>query len=69
MSETDLKRSVRRGVALLLIPLSSSGLPEFVESALPGASAAFGLVAFSAALAYLLWSGLWQLSRAADTPF
>lgn len=69
MSETALKRSIRRGVALLLIPLSTNGLPEFVESALPGISQAFSVVAFAAAVLYLLGSGVWQLTTAADTPF
>ncbi|WP_336021834.1 hypothetical protein [Halobellus salinisoli] len=69
MSETALKRSIRRGIALLLIPLSSIGFPEFVEATLPGISQAFSVVAFAAAVLYLLGSVVWQLSTAADTPF
>jgi hypothetical protein len=68
-SSSQTRRSVRRGVAVLLIPLSSNGLPGFVESALPGLSGAFGAVAFGVAVLYLLASGARQLSTAADTPF
>jgi hypothetical protein len=67
MSETI--RSLRRGIALLLLPLSgSTALPAFVESALPGVSGALGVVLFVAALAYLVGSVGRQVAAAADTP-
>jgi len=67
MSETI--RSLRRGVALLLLPLSgSTALPAFVESALPGVSNAVGVALFVVALAYLVVSLGRQVAAAADTP-
>ena len=70
MSESETRRSLRRGVALLLIPLSgASDLPVFVESALPGISRALGIVVFVAAVLYLVGSVARQVHAAADTPF
>ncbi|MFC7325422.1 hypothetical protein ACFQMF_12615 [Halorubrum rutilum] len=67
MSETI--RSLRRGVALLLLPLSgSTTLPAFVESALPGLSDVLGVALFVAAVAYLVVSVGRQAVSAADTP-
>ncbi|QKG93451.1 hypothetical protein HPS36_11455 [Halorubrum salinarum] len=67
---SDQTRSLRRGVALLLIPLSgATTLPAFVETALPGLSDAVGAVLFVAALAYLVGSLGGQVAAAADTPF
>ena len=67
MSETT--RSLRRGVALLLIPLSGvASLPGFVETALPGVSDVVGTVLFAAAVAYLIASVGRQVAAAADTP-
>jgi hypothetical protein len=67
MSETI--RSLRRGVALLLLPLSgSTALPRFVESALPGVSDALGAALFVVAVAYLVGSAGRQVAAAADTP-
>ena len=67
MSETT--RSLHRGVALLLIPLSgTTSLPEFVESALPGVSDVLGVALFVAAAAYLIGSLGRQVAEAADTP-
>ncbi|MFC6824642.1 hypothetical protein [Halopelagius fulvigenes] len=69
MSDSEIQRSIRRGVALLLIPLSSNGLPEFVAWTLPGVSSAFGAVAFVGAVLYLVVSVTRQVHAAADTPF
>ncbi|TKX83402.1 hypothetical protein EXE43_24440 [Halorubrum sp. SS5] len=67
---SDQTRSLRRGVALLLIPLSgATTLPAFVEAALPGLSDAVGAALFVAALAYLVGSLGRQVAAAADTPF
>ena len=67
MSETT--RSLRRGVALLLIPLSgATSLPAFVESALPGVLDVLGLALFAAAVTYLVGSVGRQVAVAADTP-
>ena len=67
MSETI--RSLRRGVAVLLVPLSgATALPELVESALPGVSDALGAALFVAAVAYLVGSVARQVAAAADTP-
>jgi|AntRauTorcE11897_2_1112592.scaffolds.fasta_scaffold00067_8 hypothetical protein len=69
MSETTPKRSLRRGVALLLVPLSgATTLPEFVESALPGISSALGAALFVVAVLYLLGSVGRQVAAAADSP-
>ncbi|OYR38211.1 hypothetical protein DJ82_13200 [Halorubrum sp. Ib24] len=69
MSETTLERSLRRGVAVLLVPLSgATTLPEFVESALPGISNVLGAALFVAAVAYLVVSVGGQVVSAADTP-
>ncbi|TKX83403.1 hypothetical protein EXE43_24435 [Halorubrum sp. SS5] len=63
-------RTLRRGVALLLIPLSgATTLPAFVESALPGVSDVVGVGLFVAAVAYLVGSIGRQVAAAADTPF
>ena len=70
MSETNLKRSLYRSVAVLLIPISgSSTLPAVVESALPGISSVVGIVLFVGAVLYLVGSTTRQVSAAADTPF
>jgi hypothetical protein len=62
-------RSLRRGVALLLVPLSgATSLPGAVESALPGVSDVLGIVLFAAAVAYLAVSVGRQVAAAADTP-
>jgi hypothetical protein len=69
MSETTPKRSLRRGVAVLLVPLSgATALPQFVESALPGASDVLGGALFVVAVLYLLGSTGRQVAAAADTP-
>ena len=69
MSEAVPKRSLRRSVALLLIPLSgSTTLPGFVESALPGVSGVLGVALFVAAVCYLVASVGRQVAAAADTP-
>lgn len=69
MSEMISKRSLRRGVAVLLVPLSgATTLPEFVESALPGASDVLGIALFVAAVAYLVTSVGRQVTAASDTP-
>ncbi|OYR46068.1 hypothetical protein [Halorubrum sp. Hd13] len=69
MSETTLERSLRRGVAVLLVPLSgATTLPEFVEAALPGISNVLGAALFVAAVAYLVVSVGGQVVSAADTP-
>ncbi|MGQ3328159.1 MULTISPECIES: hypothetical protein [Halorubrum] len=66
MSETT--RSLRRGVALLLVPLSgATALPEFVEPALPGLSDLLGSALFVAAVCYLAGSVGRQVAAAADT--
>ncbi|TKX59427.1 hypothetical protein EXE44_03030 [Halorubrum sp. SS7] len=63
-------RTLRRGVALLLIPLSgAASLPGFVESALLGVSDVVGVALFVAAVAYLVGSLGRQVAAAADTPF
>jgi hypothetical protein len=78
MSESELTRSLRRGVAVLLLPLSlllvqvqtlARNLPGVVESSLPGLSRAFGVVLFAVAAIYLVFSVLRQVAAAADTPF
>ncbi|MFD1599092.1 hypothetical protein [Halobellus rarus] len=78
MTDSDLRRSVRRSAAVLLVPLSllliqievvTRNLPGVVESSLPGISRGIGLVLLIVALLYLLVSGARQLYRAADTPF
>ncbi|MEZ3163087.1 hypothetical protein ABNG03_01095 [Halorubrum sp. RMP-47] len=62
-------RSLRRGVALILVPLSgATTLPAFVESALPGVSDVVGVALFIAAVAYLIASVGRQVAAAADTP-
>lgn len=69
MSETTSKRSLRRAVAVLLVPLSgATTLPEFVESALPGVSDAVGSLLFVVAVCYLVGSVGRQVAAAADTP-
>jgi hypothetical protein len=69
MSETVSKRSLRRGVAVLLVPLSgATTLPGVVESALPGVSDVLGIALFLAAVAYLVASVGRQVAAAADTP-
>jgi hypothetical protein len=69
MAAHSVKRSLRRGVAVLLVPLSgATTLPEFVDSALPGVSDAVGIVLFVAAVAYLVGSVGKQVAAAADTP-
>ncbi|WP_297886587.1 hypothetical protein [uncultured Halorubrum sp.] len=66
---TETTRSLRRGVALILVPLSgATTLPAFVESALPGVSDAVGVALFVAAVAYLVASVGRQVAVAADTP-
>jgi hypothetical protein len=69
MPEPSANRSLRRGVAVLLVPLSgATTLPRFVESALPGASDVVGIVLFVAAVTYLVASVGRQVAAAADTP-
>ncbi|TKX81405.1 hypothetical protein [Halorubrum sp. SD626R] len=69
MSEPSQKRSLRRGVAVLLVPLSgATTLPGFVESALPGVSNALGAALFVTAVTYLVASLGRQVAAAADTP-
>ncbi|MDB2223219.1 hypothetical protein PM076_08600 [Halorubrum ezzemoulense] len=69
MAEPSAKRSVRRGVAVLLLPVSgATTLPAFVEAALPGVSSVVGVVLFVAAVAYLVGSVSRQVAAAADTP-
>jgi hypothetical protein len=66
---SEITRSLRRGVALVLIPLSgAAALPELVESALPGVSDVVGVVLFLAAVLYLIGSLGRQVAAAADTP-
>ena len=68
MSEPSQKRSLRRGVAVLLVPLSgATTLPGFVESALPGVSNALGAALFVAAVTYLVASLGRQVAAATDT--
>ncbi|QCC48775.1 hypothetical protein [Halobellus limi] len=78
MSESALQRSIRRGTAVLLVPLSllliqvevvTRNLSGVVESSLPGLSRGVGVALLVAALLYLLASGARQLYLAADTPF
>ena len=70
MSDSEVRRSLRRGVALLLLPLSgAASLPAIVESTLPGIADALGVLLFTVAVLYLVSSGVRQLSAAADTPF
>ena len=70
MSASEVRRSLRRGVALLLLPLSgATRLPAVVESTLPGIADALGVLLFAVAVLYLVISGVRQLSAAADTPF
>jgi len=78
MTDPELQRSVRRGTAVLLVPLSlllvqievvTRNLAGVVESPLPGLSRGIGVVLLILALLYLLASGARQLYRAADTPF
>jgi hypothetical protein len=69
MPERSVKRSLRRGVAVLLLPLSGiTSLPGAVEAALPGVSDVLGLVLFVAAVTYLVGSVGRQVTAAADTP-
>ncbi|MFW6317587.1 MAG: hypothetical protein ACOC06_03855 [Halorubrum sp.] len=69
MAAQTLHRSLRRGIAVLLLPLSgATTLPAFVESALPGVSDVFGIVLFVGAIAYLVASVGRQVAAAADTP-
>ncbi|MDZ5810345.1 hypothetical protein U4E84_03125 [Halorubrum sp. AD140] len=69
MAAQTLHRSLRRGIALLLLPLSgATTLPEFVESALPGVSDVVGVALFVAAVAYLVGSLGREVAAAADTP-
>ena len=69
MPERSVKRSLRRGVAVLLLPLSGvTSLPGAVESALPGVSDVLGLVLFAAAVTYLVVSVGREVAAAADTP-
>ena len=69
MAEPSVKQSLRRGVAVLLVPLSgATALPEFVESALPGVSNALGATLFVIAVGYLVSSVGRQVAAAADTP-
>jgi len=78
MSRSELRRTVRRGVAVLLVPLAllllqvellADHLHGVVDSPLPGLSWLVGVVLLAAATLYLLGSGLQQLRAAADTPF
>ncbi|MFW6000345.1 MAG: hypothetical protein ACOCPY_02695 [Halorubrum sp.] len=69
MAAQTLHRSLRRGIAVLLLPLSgATTLPAFVESALPGVSNVLGIVLFVGAIAYLVASVGRQIAAAADTP-
>jgi hypothetical protein len=75
MSESELKRTVHRGVAVVLLPLSlllvqmANVTSGAVDSSLPGVSRAVGLAVFAVAALYLAVSGSRQLAAAADTPF
>jgi hypothetical protein len=75
---SSLKRSLHRGVAVLLLPLGllliqaaviARNLSGVVESPVPGLSRAVGGVLLAGAALYLVVSGLRQLYVAADTPF
>ena len=78
MSEANIKRTLHRSVAILLLPLSllliqveiiTRNLTAVIESSVPGFSRVIGLALFVVAISYLVISGLGQLSAAADTPF
>jgi len=78
MSAPELRRTVRRGVAVLLVPLGlllvqvellADHLHGVVDSPLPGLSWLVGVVLLAVATLYLVASGLRQLRAAADTPF
>ncbi|WP_435064785.1 hypothetical protein [Halobaculum sp. EA56] len=78
MTGSEPERSVRRGVAVLLVPLSllllqvqvvTGNLAGVVESPLPGISRAVGVVLLVAAGLYLVVSVGRQVAAAADTPF
>jgi dUTPase len=78
MSESELRRSLRRGVAVLLVPQSlllvqvrvvTENLPGVVDSALPGLSRVVGLACLALAVSYLLASVARQVNAAADWPF
>ena len=75
---STLKRSLHRGVAVLLLPLGllliqaaviTRNLSGVVESPVPGLSRAVGVTLLVGAALYLVVSGLRQLYAAADTPF
>jgi hypothetical protein len=75
---STLKRSLHRGVAVLLLPLGllliqaaviTRNLSGAVESPVPGLSPAVGVTLLVGAALYLAVSGLRQLYAAADTPF
>jgi hypothetical protein len=67
------KRTLRRGVAVLLIPtcllLVQAEFVGSVPSGLPGASRAVGAALLVVAVAYLVVSAARQVAVAADTPF
>lgn len=78
MSEAETRRSIRRGVAVLSLPLSllllqvpvvTANLPGAVESPLPGVSRVAGGVLLVATAVYLAGSVGRQIAAAADTPF
>ena len=72
-SASELKRSLRRSVAVLLVPtcllLVQVDLAAGVPPALPGVSRAVGAVLLVVAVAYLVVSAARQVAAAADTPF
>jgi hypothetical protein len=76
MPDSDLRRSIRRGVAVLLVPLSLLLVQVQVVvvdhlgdgSPLPGVSRAVGYVCLTVAGLYLLGSAARQLNAAADWP-
>lgn len=71
MTDAEIRRSVRRGVALLLVPVSLLLVQQTgdVSGWLPDVSLAVGVVLLGLATLYLVASGLRQLSGAANTPF
>jgi hypothetical protein len=77
VTERETRRSLRRGVALLLVPLCLLllQLPVTrtrtggVEPTLPALSVAVGSVLLVVAVAYLAVSLGRQVASAADTPF
>lgn len=71
MADTEIRRSVRRGVALLLVPVSLLLVQQTGDASgwLPDVSLAVGVVLLGLATLYLVASGLRQLSGAANTPF